>query len=248
MMTMRHPFTTIVILLLTISCSAETIKSYKLHHDIGAGWVEKGVINIAQNLTMTYEPTITQIMEGSDEEVSADLLGIKWYKIKASEDDGGKSVMTSVPFCLMRRANFREEISLMLGTYDGELISVSLTPLISPLAPKSCDELPLVSPKPFMTKVKYDSAIPGMKIPMVLPEQNLPPGYIPLRTPGSKNPLLDAEKVGSKQEGFFSKYWYIIVPLMIFSLFGGQEPPADQPSGSGGSSNSAGPKRRDKRF
>ncbi len=131
----------------------------------------------------------------------------------------------------------REEITLSLGQ-SGTLLSVSVTPLISPLAP-SCDTMDANPEKKisFQTTVALSSAQKGMNIPLVLPSSRPPPGYTWFpRSSGNKvNPVIQEQEEKSNQQSFLRKYWYIILPLVISSLLGGaEEPPRQSPQQSRG--------------
>ena len=123
----------------------------------------------------------------------------------------------------------REEITLSLGQ-SGTLLSVSVTPLISPLAPP-CEAMDANPEKKisFQTSVALSSSQKGMSVPLVLPSVRPPPGYTWFpRSPGNKvNPVIQEQEDNSNQQSFLRKYWYIILPLVISSLLGGveEEPP-----------------------
>lgn len=99
---------------------------------------------------------------------------------------------------------------------------------------------------PFKTTVSFESHKPMMEIPTVLPQSRPPPGLNWYRRNAKNNPspLLgsdggpppfgDEELPTGLQSTFLyrmvTRYWYIVLPLFIMSLFGGVEEP---PSGSG---------------
>ena len=119
---------------------------------------------------------------------------------------------------------------------QADALSLSYTPLVSPLAPK-CDELPPLEIAPtFTSSVTFETATPGMTIPALLPQtkppiglkffprsqgaQNLPPGVKP-----------EAAEITGPQ-GFLMKYWYIMLPLFIMAMTGGGgEPPPQEEGG-----------------
>jgi len=235
----------------SVSVAEDILKSYRISHDVGSGWVERGTINIAQNLTASYEPSLNCI---DDEDGGLETL--EFYKIRA-EEMGGKSsssqpvrtAMTSVPFCSVLRANFREEISLSLGSYDGELLSVSYTPLLSPLSPKSCDGMTR-SVKDFVTRVLHETAKPGMQIPVILPEQRLVQNGLTIlkgtkgKEKGKDFGLQNDRGSQTENQSFLRKYWYIILPIFLMSVFGGAP---EEPAQVQGSQQVAPSQRRGKR-
>lgn len=58
----------------------------------------------------------------------------------------------------------RDKIALTLGP-RALVLSVTYTPLVSPLAPP-CEELADQEAKPFQSKISYETATPGMTIPL----------------------------------------------------------------------------------
>lgn len=147
----------------------------------------------------------------------------------------------------------REEILLTLGPH-ASAISLSYIPLISPLAPKNCDHEHWEQkrsnlPEGWETKISWETSTPGMKLAKVMPNYKPPPGlkWLPRVGPNGKihqgqgPPGSDQGGGGPGQEqemsgpfGFMKRYWYIILPLLIANLFGGEAPaPEGQPAQSG---------------
>lgn len=179
------------------------------------------------------------------------------YTLIVSDDSSEYKVSASVPGCSVRRSNLREEITLSISP-TGKLMSVSYRPLISPLAAKSCENLMPLADKPdvifgrnkdeegmpFKTTVTFESHKPMMEIPTILPKSHPPPGLNWYRRNAKNNPQMFTEGSGPEGEepqGFqasfmyktMTKYWYIILPLAIMSLFGVEEPEGAA-QGSGG--------------
>eukprot|EP00586_Coscinodiscus_wailesii_P014329 CAMPEP_0172511294 /NCGR_PEP_ID=MMETSP1066-20121228/235247_1 /TAXON_ID=671091 /ORGANISM="Coscinodiscus wailesii, Strain CCMP2513" /LENGTH=201 /DNA_ID=CAMNT_0013290605 /DNA_START=384 /DNA_END=989 /DNA_ORIENTATION=+ len=172
-------------------------------------------------------------------------------------DDATHAVaITSVPACSLLRAHFREEISLTIGS-SGELLSVILTPLISPLAPKTCDvdlttddgEGDATRPALFETSASFVTSTPSMTLPVILPTMKPPPG---LRFFDVKKSRIEGVEGDERlNQSFLRKYWYIFLPMLIMSLLGGAEeeqqvrrgvpPSASAGAGGGGGGASAGP-------
>ena len=109
----------------------------------------------------------------------------------------GPAVMTTVPACNVRRANFRDEFMFTFSRSSHDsILSMSYAPLVSPLAPKVCDEESLQLMKPidetngarFESKVSEATTdIPGMVLKQVLPKVKPPPGmtFIPQSQQGA---------------------------------------------------------------
>ena len=113
----------------------------------------------------------------------------------------------------------------------------------------------------FSTTVTYSTATPGMTIPVVLPRTGPPPGYNWIKRAAVKNtgtgtsagdgtgagtsPGAGAGQPGggsfdpnqgdatAENQSFLRKYWYYILPLVMFTLFTGAEEPAPEGAGAG---------------
>jgi hypothetical protein len=118
---------------------------------------------------------------------------------------------------------------------------MAYTPLVSPLAPRTCDDLPPPpdAKKAFSTKVNYETASPGMVLRALLPSYQPPPGlkFIAAQKaspktmtglpglPGATPPPPDGFGTGEKPEaaapegimGYVQKYWYLWLPLLIMN-------------------------------
>jgi hypothetical protein len=134
-------------------------------------------------------------------------------------------------------------------------------PLVSPLAPKTCDGLPVVSGEAkFTSRISYETAVPGMTLRTILPSYQPPPGLKMItksktvsqtatkespegkKTPGKPGVLFGAEDADGTQQAeqvpdvspfsFLQRYWYIILPLMIMNFMSpSQEEPKEGASG-----------------
>jgi hypothetical protein len=119
-----------------------------------------------------------------------------------------------------------DEVAVVLNS-QAEPVSLSYTPLVSPLA-APCSELANLEELPsFTTKVTIEAAIPGMTVPPVLPQTKPQPGL--KFFPRSKDaiPGANPQEAGTTQS-FLMKYWYILLPLFIMGVFGGAEPQPQQ--------------------
>lgn len=107
-------------------------------------------------------------------------------------------------------------------------VSISYTPLVSPLAPK-CQELsPLDEVPTFKSSITFETATPGMTIPTLLPETKPPVGLkFFARSQGAADiPGVTKPATDTGPKGILMKYWYIILPIFIMMMTaGGEEPP-----------------------
>ena len=244
---MKSPMTTLFAIVpfligcgvvVTAAVAAEDVgKSYHVYHKLGNSKIitSRGTIKIAPSdddgvgLVATFHPDNSAQLDTAefDNMVESNALYTIIVKEGVNDDDAPQSisnnnsqqhVLASVPGCSIRRSNLREEIGLSINP-TGKLLSVSYRPIISPLAPKTCQNLPSLSEKPdaifgrktgedndegtsampFKTTVSFDSHTPMMVIPTVLPQQRPPPGlnWYRKNSKNNPNPLLGT----SSQEG-----------------------------------------------
>jgi len=258
-------------------------KTWVLYHSLGGGddsWIRRGTVTLSIDSDdadsaddQKEQPTekgsdAVKLVVENDEGCLSDtavesLMADDWYRLKLEEEgeENKNTVMTTVSSCQVRRAGFRDEMILTFGT-QGRVVSFSYIPLVSPLAPKSCSDLP--PPKSdgdstlrFKSRISYETAVPGMTLRTVLPTYQPPPG---LKFISNKNTVAGAatkddgkgkagsfgnpdengeakpeEQFDSSPFGFLKRYWYIIVPMMLMNIMGGggEEAPKEGQQGGG---------------
>lgn len=250
--------------LLTPVIAGDVSKTYQLYHSFDSSadsFSPRGSITLSADSTTSSNGIEASVINLEDS-LEADIVnriveeGGGFYRIKVVEEESGRSALASVPACEIRRANFREEIELTIG-HTGSLLSLSYTPLVSPLASQCTSLPPLTSTPKFTTQITYFTSTIGMTIPTLLPKTKPPPGlkWIPRAsvsgtgTPGegtqsaqsggsggdkTNTPPFgdeDAQKARDNQS-FLRKYWYIILPLALSTFFSAEEP-AKAPAGGG---------------
>ena len=259
-------------------CSADQ-RTYTVYHRLGAaagGFSERGSIVLstdantgdgdsndtnsasasASALTVTATNAAGCVVPSAvDDMVASNSM----YTVQVVDDATGQAAMASVPGCDVRRANFREELELTLSE-KGSLVSVTLIPLVSPLAPPCASLGPLAEAEgavpEFQTTVSYETSKPAMTVPLVLPKVKPPPGLkLYPRKPaaaaggegaggagaGSNGDGAFEEDDKPQNQSFLMKYWYIILPLMILQFVGGpKEPPQEEEGGGSEGGNAAG--------
>eukprot|EP00590_Aulacoseira_subarctica_P010229 CAMPEP_0172426156 /NCGR_PEP_ID=MMETSP1064-20121228/36083_1 /TAXON_ID=202472 /ORGANISM="Aulacoseira subarctica , Strain CCAP 1002/5" /LENGTH=309 /DNA_ID=CAMNT_0013169577 /DNA_START=35 /DNA_END=964 /DNA_ORIENTATION=- len=239
--------------------STVTSKTYTLFHDLdGSGtFVPRSVIHIISSTTTTTGDGTSNAKEGIHVEikhnaeqcwnVSSSSLDPLLLKLKMV-DDQGHEARSAVSSCSMRRSfnhakqQFREKLEVMVSP-TGDLLSFSLMPIISPLAPP-CSNKELLSSSQqellcfsFHTQVSVEGATMAASVPLVLPASRPPPGllFFPSAKIGGDPNQPEGQQQQSKS--FFIRYWYIILPVLIITLMGGGEeppPPAGPKSSAGG--------------
>ena len=122
---------------------------------------------------------------------------------------------------------------------DANVISMAYVPLVSPLAPKTCNDM--VDPPTtvaFDSKVSFELATPGMTLRTILPTNSKPPPGLRFFAKAKVQAATAGPGGAAEPEaitgpmGFFKRYWYIIVPLLLMNLFGPQAP--EEEKGGGG--------------
>ncbi|GLE03549.1 hypothetical protein PINS_up012451 [Pythium insidiosum] len=167
----------------------------------------------------------------------------KHYTLRARSDPLDPTspyVVTSIPMCMLAGTRMREDLAFHLSD-NGKLVAIEyLTPYISA---STCTEYM----KRDLKNAKF--AASGT----VLKAQNgpVPPKQVSAKQKkapkGVKKPVQaeEGEQAPEENQSFLRKYWYIILPLVVMSLFGGE--PAPQNAGApaaGGGAPAAGARRR----
>jgi len=111
------------ILLFTVMCSAfaeqegEVSKTYQLYHSLHSTtattdppFTPRGSITLSKTASSDkMEASVQHLNDCLDKDAWNELVkdGSGFYKIKVVEEDTGRSTITSIPSCEVRRANFR---------------------------------------------------------------------------------------------------------------------------------------------
>ena len=283
--TSKLPLVTLLALAVgrTHVCTADE-RTYKVYHRLGAGaagaggFTERGAIVLSTDASASDGDDGNGTAKGASSALSIAATNAancidpaavdemiasgSMYTIQVVDESTGQAATASVPGCDVRRAGFREELELTLSE-SGSLVSVTYTPLVSPLAPSCASLSPLAETEgevpEFQTSVSYETSKPAMTVPLVLPKVKPPPGLklYPRKKPaagtgggggegadgaggnggGSAAAFEEDEK--PQNQSFLMKYWYIILPLMILQFVGGPEPPPQQGEGGDGEGGNA---------
>lgn len=175
-----------------------------------------------------------------------------FYKLKAVDVKTGVGVMTSVSPCELKKANYRERITMVLSS-TADLLALEYTPLVSPLMAKaSCRRLLADAPDNgdngdallirFNSTVSYSSSTPATTIPLKLSSpMTVPRGGLKV-LPRDKNSDTSGnsdlgvnEETTNMSQSFLVKYWYVVLPIFLIVVLGTEEaPPPDAGAGAGG--------------
>jgi len=185
-----------------------------------------------------------------------EMLEYGWYHVKIqSRDDANNFVFQTVPACNLRRANFKDQFDVTLprsstGDRQDPMTSFAYTPLVSPLAPKNCEDYDRdgdgddsAGARSFSSRVSVQLDTPAMAIKNILPASKPPPGIAFVKQPHQPGTGGSGQQRGDENYddpnappptpspiGFFGKYWYIILPMVILQFLQAPEefPPEPQ--------------------
>lgn len=141
------------------------------------------------------------------------------YTVRAKADPADPDspyVMTSVPMCMLLAMRLREDLAFHLST-SGKLLSIEyLTPYLDE------DECTLYENRsfedlhfgPFGTIFKSQAG-PMPPKNVIVKRDGAPQGVDPVKNEDNK------EESEVENQSFLRKYWYIILPIVVLSLFGG---------------------------
>lgn len=232
-------FTILAVLSAVVAASAESAISWTIYHSWNQNqdYVKRGTLEwgTSEESGDKNEFTIVNDSELGPKEIQ-EMLDYGWYHVKIQGSNQKSFVFQTVPACNLRRANFKDQFEITLprssmGDKQDALTSFAYTPLVSPLAPKTCDEYEESdASKSFSSRVSVSLDTPAMVLKAVLPQSKPPPGINFAKsakggadgTPGGGggdsgdgNPPPDATP---SPFGFFTKYWYIILPMLIMQM------------------------------
>lgn len=246
----------------TADSSSSDVLSWTIYHSWNPqqDFVKRGSISWNKNNNDVAESStddssileITNEKEVSPEDIAA-MLEYGWYHIKLVPDSNPNDVVLgTVPACHVRRANFKDvfDITLPRSGDQDHILSFAYTPLVSPLAPKSCDEYsPAEAAKAFQSKTSVKLDTPGLALKPVLAAAKPPPGVQFLKRPRDANTAKNNQEnnggnEGSSTEpdyedpepkpeppsgifGFLQRYWYMILPMVVMQFLA--PPPQEDP-------------------
>jgi hypothetical protein len=228
-----------LLLVAAIASASAAGPSWTIYHSFNGGedFSRRGVLAWSEDeesfLVTNDEQALTkQSLEA--------MLEFGWYQVKIENSDSDY-VLATVPACNVRRANFKDEFQVTLPRTAERITSVSYTPLVSPLAPKTCEELETMilndetGSIALTSKVQATLDTPGLTLRAVLPHTKPPPGLKFMTHPNAKkgsaagaaDPNAEPE---TGPQGFLKKYWYVLLPLFLANFMGGtsEEPPQQQ--------------------
>ena len=193
-----------------------------------------------------------------------DMLDYGWYHVKIQGDTNDNFVFQTVPACNLQRANFKDQFDITLprsslGDQQDPITSFAYTPLVSPLAPKSCDNKYETNDddnnkiKTFSSRVNVQLDTAAMALKNVLSQSKPPPGLAFMKQaqqPGEQGSSSNGGGGGDEEQdpdappnavpspfAFLQKYWYIILPMIILQFITG---PAEEQKSQGPGGNEGG--------
>lgn len=200
-----------------------------------------------------------------------EMLSYGWYHVKIQGGgDNSDYTMATIPACNLRRSNFKDQFEVTIprttsmptenrAVKDDRITSFAYSALVSPLAPKTCDQFVEEDSDDkrfsFSSKLSVSLDTPAMSIRPVLQGQLKPPPGLKFinnkknknqgssksttADGGSTSPAADEDDdeddTQSEQPaglmGFLQRYWYILLPMLIMNFM--TAPAEDQPPPAG---------------
>lgn len=170
------------------------------------------------------------VMKEEIEAFKALLASNDLYMLKIhSQGDNSSSVAvrSAIPACELQKSNFKEDIALHFDRV-GNIVGMHYTSPVVALS-RHCNPKKIANDMGinFQTKIHVVEPVTAQ----VIPAKEKGP-----RPPTLANVKLNVDDVAenSKPEAnqsFLRKYWYIVLPMVLFTLFGGGEPPQEGGSG-----------------
>ncbi|KAG7377981.1 hypothetical protein PHYPSEUDO_010714 [Phytophthora pseudosyringae] len=198
---------------------------FELEHQLAAGapFTPRGVVEIVASAS-SPKPKISfsalPTLSGDDVEKLETLLHQdRSYTVRAKAypaDPDSPYVMTSVPMCMLAAMRLREDLAFHISD-SGKLVAIEyITPYLSKDA---CDEYQTRSLKdvrfgPYGSVLKAQVG-PSPPKNIVVKRDRAPQGVKPVKSEDAND---EPEEEG---QSFLRKYWYIILPIVAMSLFGG---------------------------
>ncbi|KAL7998247.1 hypothetical protein Plhal703r1_c30g0119681 [Plasmopara halstedii] len=199
---------------------------FELEHQLveGAPFTPRGVVEIVTGASTPPQPKVSfsalPTLSLEDMEKFKMLLEHeKLYTVRAKADPTDPAspyVMTSVPPCMLAAMNLREDFAFHLSD-SGKLLSMEyLTPYLDEYKCAGFQTPSFEDMRfgPFGTVFKSQA---GSMPPdnLVVKRDRAPQGVELVKTADNK------EEAEEESQSFLRKYWYIILPIVVLSLFGG---------------------------
>ncbi|GAB9474516.1 hypothetical protein Gpo141_00011637 [Globisporangium polare] len=163
------------------------------------------------------------------------------YSVRARSnpsDPASPYVMTSIPMCMLAGTRMRENFAFHLSD-SGKLVAIEyLTPYVPAAACAEYQKRDLKSVKfgAFGNVFKAQNG-PSPPKQIAAKKERAPQGVKPIKSEDEP-----AEEVES--QSFLRKYWYVVLPLVLFSLFGSDGGAAAPAAGAAPAAPAGGGRRR----
>jgi len=146
-------------------------------------------------------------------------------RVRANSSDASSSyVSTAIPACELQKSGFKEDLSIYLSVNHDVVGLAYSSPVIA--LPRPCDESKILLPTVFHSRIKIADGEAAMVIPMQAqgPKPQIM-GSVDLGPYMDENGKMHGEKgqKAAEQQSFLRRYWYLVVPLVLF-LFMKEEP------------------------
>jgi len=141
------------------------------------------------------------------------------YTIRVSSDPYNPTsafVIASVPVCELFKYGFREEIMIHLNGDNSKVVGLDYSATPTPMV-RTCDAEKVIVPVLFQTKMKEAERVLAQVVPL-LAQGPRPPYLSNVKLAGPDGIDHSSPK---KDQSFLVKYWYVVLPMFLFVVFGG---------------------------
>ena len=199
---------------------AETLTKVVLEHSLDmATFKRRGEFTLATDLDGNSR-VVGLAEDGFAEADVAQLKGLlgkgELYRIRIlSDPNDAKSefVGAAIPACDLQKSGFKEDINLHMEL-SNNIVGIVYTSRAHSAIARACD------PSKVPMQLKFQSR---MKVLDIAVSQSVPVIVTGAKPPNLKNVNFgesDMEKPAEASQSFLRKYWYIVLPLVIFYFTG----------------------------
>lgn len=139
----------------------------------------------------------------------------------------GPFLYASLPVCDLFKSGFREDLVLYLDHSDMRVIGLDYSAAPSPM-PRTCDAEKVTLPIVIQSKLKEADAVIAQIVPLIAVGPK-PPTLVNVKVPGE-----EAGNKPAQNQSFLFKYWYIVLPLVVWFLFSEVGAPKDEEAAKAG--------------
>lgn len=236
------------------SASSEGVKELPVQHAFGsAPWQDRGSLLMSSDgtrktVSLKFSQVTYEFNDVEREAFDGLLSSDGYYRVRVQTDPDRPWTTTSIPACLLAASNYNEVFRFHFDK-SGALATIDYTPMgqASACTPESFAGRPVKLKSRAKASLPSDAYAPGAWGPkQAVPLQGAPGSPETAAAQGASSQGQssqsgagsgrgEAGEEGAEQEqSFLRKYWYILLPIGLMSLFGPAPPQDGQNPAAGG--------------